>query len=60
VIVAGAAGWAVTVFLLYGVFVWWVDTPMLPRHVFLLIAILSVPLVRIAAAPLALDWNRHR
>ena len=46
-LVAGAAGWAAAVFLLYGVFVWWADTPMLPRYVFLLIAILAVPLVRI-------------
>jgi hypothetical protein len=30
------------------------------RHLFLLIAILAVPLVRISAAPLALAWNRHR
>jgi len=59
-IVAGAAIWAAAVFVLYGVFVWWVDTPLLPRHVFMLIAILAVPLVRISAAPLALDWNRHR
>jgi len=40
--------------------VWWADTSLLPRYLFLLIAILAVPLVRIAAAPLALDWNRHR
>ena len=59
-LVAGAAAWAVTVFALYAVFVWWADTPALPPHVFLLIAILAVPLVRISAAPLALDWNRHR
>lgn len=58
--VAGAASWAATVFVLYAVFVWWADTPALPRHVFLSIAILALPLVRIAAAPLALDWNRHR
>ena len=60
VLVAGVTAWAAMVLVLYGVFVWWVDTPMLPRHVFLLIAILAVPLVRISAAPLALDWNRHR
>ena len=59
-LVAGAAGWAAIVFALYGVFVWWADTPILPRYVFLLIAILAVPLVRISAAPLALAWNRHR
>jgi hypothetical protein len=60
VLVLGAAGWAATVFVLYGVFVWWADTPMLPRYLFLLIAILAVPLARISAAPLALSWNRHR
>ena len=59
-LVAGAACWAASVFALYGVFVWWADTPILPRFIFLLFAILAVPLVRIAAAPLALDWNRHR
>ncbi|HTG99850.1 MAG TPA: hypothetical protein VL882_06260 [Vicinamibacterales bacterium] len=57
---AGAASWAAIVFVLYGAFVWWADTPVLPRYLFLLIAILAVPLVRIAAAPLALNWNRHR
>jgi hypothetical protein len=59
-LVAGAAGWAAIVFILHGVSVWWAATPVLPRYVFLLIAILAVPLARIAAAPLALDWNRHR
>ena len=59
-LVAGAAIWAAGVFGLYGVFVWWAGTPVLPRYLFLLIAILAVPLARISAAPLALDWNRHR
>lgn len=59
-LVLGAAGWAATVFVLYGVFVWFVDTPILPGYRFLLIAILVVPLARISAAPLALAWNRHR
>jgi hypothetical protein len=58
-LVIGAASWAASVFALYGVVVWWADTPLLPRYVFLSIAILAVPLVRISAAPLALDWNRH-
>jgi hypothetical protein len=60
VLAACAALWVASVFGLYGVIVWWVDTPMLPRYLFLMIAILAVPLVRISAAPLALDWNRHR
>ena len=59
-LVAGAAGWTATVFVLYGIFVWWADTPILPRFVYLLAAILAVPLVRVSAAPLALGWNRHR
>jgi hypothetical protein len=60
VLVIGAAGWVLAVFALYSVFVWWVDTPLLPRHVMALVAILAVPLVRVSAAPLALAWNRHR
>lgn len=59
-LVAAAAGWAAIVFILYGVFVWWADTAILPHYLFLLIAILAIPLARIAAAPLALNWNRHR
>lgn len=60
VLVAGAVGWTMAVFALYGVLVWWVDTPFLARYVFMLFAILAVPLVRVAASPLALAWNRHR
>lgn len=59
-LIGGAACWVVTVFALFGVFVWFADTRMIPHYVFLLIAILQVPLVRLSAAPLALAWNRHR
>jgi hypothetical protein len=59
-LIVGATIWVVAVFLLFTVFVWWVDTPMIARHVLLLFAILAVPLVRVAAAPLAFAWNRHR
>jgi hypothetical protein len=59
-LVGGAARWTLTVFVLYAVFVWWIDTPFIPRHVLAAVAILAVPLVRVSAAPLALDWNRHR
>ena len=59
-LVIGAASWAALVFVLYGALVWWVDTPLLPRYGFMLIAILAVPLARISAAPLALASNRHR
>ena len=59
-LVAGAACWLVVVLALYGVFVWFFATPLIPRYVLLLIAILAVPLARPSAAPLALAWNRHR
>lgn len=59
-LIAGAAGWVIAVFTLYGVLVWFVDTPLIPHYLLLLIAILQVPLARLSAAPLALAWNRHR
>ena len=58
--VLGAACWTLAVFLLYAVFVWWIDTPLIQRHMLAVFAILAVPLVRVSAAPLALAWNRHR
>jgi hypothetical protein len=58
--VFGAACWTLAVFLLHAVFVWWVDTPLIQRHMLAVFAILAVPLVRVSAAPLALAWNRHR
>jgi hypothetical protein len=60
VLVAGAAGWLVTVAALYAVFVWSADSPLFPRYVLGGIAILMVPLARVSAAPLALAWSRHR
>jgi hypothetical protein len=59
-LVIGAAAWCATVLALAGVLAWWIDSEFFPRYLFLLVAILAVPLVRVAAAPLALDWNRHR
>jgi hypothetical protein len=59
-LVAGAAGWAVVVLALHAVLLWLVDTPFIPNYLLLLIAILATPLARIAAAPVALAWNRHR
>ena len=59
-LVAGALGWDVAVLALYALLVWLLPT-LLFRHYFLaLIAILAIPLTRLAAAPLALAWNRHR
>ena len=59
-LVTGAACWTVTVFALYAVFVWLVDTPLIAHYLLAIVAILAVPLVRVSAAPLALAWNRHR
>jgi len=59
-LVTGAASWLVVVLALYGVLVWFVSTPFIPRYLLALIAILAVPLARLSAAPLALAWNRHR
>jgi hypothetical protein len=59
-LVIGAALWCATVLALAGALAWWIDSEFFPRYLFLLVAILVVPLVRLAAAPLALDWNRHR
>jgi hypothetical protein len=60
VLVAGALGWVTLVLALYALLVWMVDTAYVPRYIFLLAAILAVPLARVSAAPLALGWNRHR
>jgi hypothetical protein len=59
-LITGAAGWLVAVLALYGLLVWLVATPLFPRYLLALVAILAIPLVRPAAAPLALAWNRHR
>src|SRR2546423_6207298 len=59
-LVTGAACWSVAVFALYGVLVWLLDAPHIPQYLLMLVAILAIPLARLSAAPLALDWNRHR
>jgi len=60
ILFAGAASWLVVVLALYGVLVWLLSTPLFPRYVLALLAILPIPLARLSAAPLALAWNRHR
>ena len=59
-LIAGAALWCVAVLALYCMLVWMLDTPHLPNYLLLLLAILAIPLARLSAAPLALEWNRHR
>ena len=59
-LVIGAACWLVVVLALHGLLVWFFSTPLFPRYLLALIAILAIPLARLSAAPLALAWNRHR
>jgi hypothetical protein len=59
-LVAGAVSWLAAVATLYGVLVWLAASPVFPRYFLGAMAILPVPLARIAAAPLALVWSRHR
>src|SRR5439155_748233 len=42
------------------VLAWFAASPPVPRYFLGAIAILSVPLARVSAAPLALAWSRHR
>ena len=59
-LIAGAAGWCVAVFALYGLLGWLVSGPLVPRYFLVIVAILAIPLTRVSAAPLALAGNRHR
>lgn len=59
-LLAGAALWLAAVATVYFVLLWLFATPIMPRFLLLLIATVTVPLVRLSAAPLALAWNRHR
>lgn len=59
-LVTGAACWCVAVLAVYGVLAWFMGTPIFPRYVLALLAILAIPLARLAAAPLALAGNRHQ
>ncbi|MEA2162214.1 MAG: hypothetical protein QOK37_341 [Thermoanaerobaculia bacterium] len=59
-IVIAAVCWDCAVFVLFGVLAWVLPALFVPRFLLIIVAILAMPLVRIAAAPLALAWNRHR
>lgn len=59
-LLVGAVLWLAAVAAVYGVLLWLFSTPYMPRFLLLLIATVTVPLVRLSAAPLALAWNRHR
>lgn len=59
-LLSGAGVWIAAVMALYTVLAWFFQTPMVPRHVLLLVATVAIPLTRLSASPLALAWNRHR
>jgi len=59
-LVIGAVCWDLAVFALYGLLVWIVPELLIRSYLLALVAILEIPLARVAAAPLALAWNRHR
>ncbi|HJP85400.1 MAG TPA: hypothetical protein VJ852_05390, partial [Gemmatimonadaceae bacterium] len=59
-LVGGAAVWSVTVLALYGVLAWLFDAPHIPHYLLMLIAILTIPIARLSAAPVALASSRHR
>jgi hypothetical protein len=59
-LVLGAVCWDVAVFALYGLLIWIVPLVLIRNSALVLVAILEVPLARLALAPLALAWNRHR
>ena len=56
----GALSWDLAVFALYGLLLWIVPAILIRSYILALVAILAMPLARVAAAPLALAWNRHR
>lgn len=60
VLLKGAAAWFTAVLALHALLLWIFDSPHIAGYFLLLVAILGVPLARLAAAPLALAWNRHR
>ena len=54
------AAWAVTAASLVGLVYLLVPGEILPAHLIAGGVVLALPLVRLLAAPLALEWNRHR
>jgi hypothetical protein len=57
---AAAVLWSLAVLAVYLFLRWVVPVILVPGWVLALMAVAFMPLVRIAAAPLAMDWNRHR
>ena len=59
-LILGAIVWDVSVLAVYSVMAWILPEILVRRHFLLLVAMLVVPFVRLAAAPLAVVGNRHR
>lgn len=59
-LLTGAAAWCASALALYALLVWIAPELIVRSYTLGLVAILMIPLARLAAAPLALDWNRHR
>lgn len=59
-LIRGAITWNVCVFAVYGVLAFILPEILMRRYVLLLVAMVVVPFVRLAAAPLAVARNRHR
>jgi hypothetical protein len=53
-------GWSLIILALCLTGVWLIPSEHVPLRSLLAGAILAIPFSRLAAAPLALDWNRHR
>jgi hypothetical protein len=58
--VGGAAVWTLAVLALYGVLAWLFNAPHIPRYLLMLVAILTIPITRLSASPVALALSRHR
>jgi hypothetical protein len=59
-LVIGAIAWDICVLSVYGVLALILPDILVRRYFLLLVAMLVVPFVRLAAAPLAVAGNRHR
>jgi hypothetical protein len=59
-LVIGAACWCAAVLVLAGGMASVFPAVIVRRYFLIFLAILQVPLVRLSATPLALDWSRHR
>lgn len=59
-VMVGAVSWLATVAIAYVALTLFVASPAIPRYLIASIVILSVPLVRLSALPLAVAWSRHQ